>query len=104
LPSDMNPLKQADKVMPYFYAHQLPVGLGGLVLASFLCDAMQTLVSGVNSISAIATKDVMDRLYPEGMKRILLEVAARHHLLKRRGYHAARELAGRISDALGRKG
>jgi HPr kinase/phosphorylase len=35
---------------------------------------------------------------------ILLEVAARHHLLKRRGYHAARELAGRISDALGRKG
>ena len=34
---------------------------------------------------------------------ILLEVAARHHLLKRRGYHAARELAGRISDALGRK-
>lgn len=35
---------------------------------------------------------------------ILLEVAARHHLLKRRGYHAARELAGRIHDALGRKG
>lgn len=35
---------------------------------------------------------------------ILLEVAARHHLLKRRGYHAARELAGRISEALGRKG
>ena len=35
---------------------------------------------------------------------ILLEVAARHHLLKRRGYHAAKELAGRIHDALGRKG
>jgi len=34
---------------------------------------------------------------------ILLEVAARHHLLKRRGYHAAKELAGRIHDALGRK-
>jgi HPr kinase/phosphorylase len=34
---------------------------------------------------------------------ILLEVAARHHLLKRRGYHAAKELAGRIQDALGRK-
>lgn len=70
LPAEMDPMKQADKVMPYFYAHQLPVGLGGLVLASFLCDAMQTLVSGVNSISAIATKDVIDRLYPDGKQRI----------------------------------
>jgi len=34
---------------------------------------------------------------------ILLEVAARHHLLKRKGYHAAKELAGRIQDALGRR-
>jgi len=34
---------------------------------------------------------------------VLLEVAARHHLLKRRGYHAAKELAGRIHEALGRK-
>ncbi len=35
---------------------------------------------------------------------ILLEVAARHHLLKRKGYHAAKELAGRIHEALGKKG
>jgi HPr kinase/phosphorylase len=34
---------------------------------------------------------------------VLLEVAARHHLLKRRGYHPARELAGHVHDALGRK-
>jgi HPr kinase/phosphorylase len=34
---------------------------------------------------------------------ILLEVAARHLLLKRKGYHPAKELAGRIHDALGRK-
>ncbi len=31
---------------------------------------------------------------------VLLEVAARHHLLKRKGYHPARELAGRIQEAL----
>lgn len=68
LPSDMDPMKHADKVMPYFYSHQLPAGLGGLILVSFLCDAMQTLVSGVNSISAIATKDVFERLYPQGEK------------------------------------
>ena len=34
---------------------------------------------------------------------ILLEVAARHLLLKRKGYHPAKELAGRIHDALGKK-
>jgi len=33
---------------------------------------------------------------------ILLEVAARNHLLRARGYHPARELAGRIQQALGR--
>lgn len=48
-----------DKLMPHFYATQLPLGFGGLILANFLCDAMQTLVSGVNSITAVATQDVL---------------------------------------------
>jgi HPr kinase/phosphorylase len=34
---------------------------------------------------------------------ILLEVAARNHLLRSRGYHPARELAGRIQQAMGRR-
>jgi HPr kinase/phosphorylase len=34
---------------------------------------------------------------------VLLEVAARHHLLKRKGYHPAKELAGRIHEALSKK-
>jgi HPr kinase/phosphorylase len=34
---------------------------------------------------------------------VLLEVAARHHLLKRKGYHPAKELAGKIQAALGKK-
>ena len=46
--------------MPHFYATQLPLGFGGLILANFLCDAMQTLVSGVNSITAVATQDVLE--------------------------------------------
>ena len=52
--------------MPHFYATQLPLGFGGLILANFLCDAMQTLVSGVNSITAVATQDVLEhsRLAP----------------------------------------
>jgi HPr kinase/phosphorylase len=35
---------------------------------------------------------------------ILLEVAARHLLLRSRGYHPARELAERIQQALGKAG
>lgn len=68
LPQGMAPVEQADRVMPYFFAHQLPAGLAGLILASFLCDAMQTLDSGVNSITAVTTKDVFERLFPGGGK------------------------------------
>jgi SSS family solute:Na+ symporter len=38
--------------MPAFFADVLPVGCGGLILVSFLCDALQTLSSGVNGIAA----------------------------------------------------
>lgn len=62
LADDMKATDSGDKVMPYFYAHQLPIGCGGLVLANFLCDAMQTLVSGVNSITAVASNDLIQRL------------------------------------------
>jgi SSS family solute:Na+ symporter len=57
-------VKQGDKVLPYFFAHQLPAGIGGVILAVLLCDAMQTLVSGVNSISAVFTGDLYGRLWP----------------------------------------
>ena len=59
-------VKHGDRVLPYFFAHQLPAGIGGVVLAVLLCDAMQTLVSGVNSISAVFTNDIFERLFPSG--------------------------------------
>jgi SSS family solute:Na+ symporter len=58
LPAGLTPESGADQLMPFFYAYQLPVGFGGLILVSFLCDAMQTLGSGVNSIAAVITTDV----------------------------------------------
>lgn len=58
---DPTQMSKADEVMPYFYAHQLPIGIGGLILAAFLCDAMQTLVSGVNSISAVVSGDLFEQ-------------------------------------------
>lgn len=55
LQGDLTPRETGDKLMPYFYSHELPIGCAGLILANFLCDAMQTLVAGVNSIAAVAT-------------------------------------------------
>lgn len=60
LPQGASPTSVGDALMPHFYATQLPLGFGGLILANFLCDAMQTLVSGVNSITAVATQDVLE--------------------------------------------
>jgi SSS family solute:Na+ symporter len=74
LPAGASPQDIGDAVLPHFFAHQLPAGLGGLILAGFLCDAMQTLVSGVNSITAVATKDALDRL-PAQRQRWLSDVA-----------------------------
>lgn len=62
-------VNHGDKVMPHFFAHQLPAGMGGVILAVLLCDAMQTLVSGVNSISAVFTGDLSIRMQGEGAKR-----------------------------------
>jgi len=61
-------IKHGDRVLPYFFAHQLPAGIGGVVLAVLLCDAMQTLVSGVNSISAVFTTDIVGHLHSRGQK------------------------------------
>jgi SSS family solute:Na+ symporter len=63
-------VKSGDKVLPYFFAHQLPAGIGGVVLAVLLCDAMQTLVSGVNSISAVFTNDLFRRISTSAGQRL----------------------------------
>ncbi|MCE9606463.1 MAG: sodium/solute symporter [Planctomycetia bacterium] len=69
-----------DKIMPYFYAHQLPLGFGGLILANFLCDAMQTLVSGVNSMTAVASNDLFRG---DGSKRSAAEADRRQLVVAR---------------------
>jgi SSS family solute:Na+ symporter len=60
LPAGSKPTDVGDKLMPHFFANQLPLGFGGLILANFLCDAMQTLVSGVNSVTAVASQDILE--------------------------------------------
>lgn len=50
-----------DKLFPHFLGHMLPAGCAGLVIAAFFCDAMQTLESGVNAITAVANTDLSRR-------------------------------------------
>ncbi|MCE9525159.1 MAG: sodium/solute symporter [Planctomycetales bacterium] len=59
LPEGQTPVGMADKLYPYFLGHQLPAGCAGLVISAFLCDAIQTLESGVNAITAVVTKDLL---------------------------------------------
>lgn len=49
----------ADKLFPTFLATHLPVGCAGLIISAFLCDAIQTLESGANSITAVVTTDLL---------------------------------------------
>jgi SSS family solute:Na+ symporter len=59
LPADLSlTVKQdADKIFPYFIAHQLPPALAGGVLAALFSAAMSTISSGVNSMAAVFTVD-----------------------------------------------
>ncbi len=51
----------ADQVFPRFIATELPPGISGLVLAALLAAAMSSLSSAINSISAVAVTDFLDR-------------------------------------------
>ncbi len=59
LPTGETANTMADRLFPFFLGHQLPAGFAGLILSVFLCDAIQTLESGVNSIVAVATRDLL---------------------------------------------
>jgi len=52
---------KADDVFPYFIAHQLPVGVTGLITAALFAAAMSSLDSGVNSVSTVITVDFFQR-------------------------------------------
>lgn len=60
----------ADKVFPHFIGHQLPPGVGGLILAALIAAAMSSIDSGVNSVSAVITTDFFARLAPHRQGRM----------------------------------
>ena len=73
LPDNWTPVNSADKLFPFFLGHQLPAGCAGLIVSAFICDAMQTLESGVNAITAVVTNDIVPRLR-RGKPRIMSEL------------------------------
>ena len=61
LPDGQAPTAMGDKLFPHFLGAQLPAGCAGLILSALLCDAIQTLESGVNSITAVLSRDLFPR-------------------------------------------
>ena len=61
LPEGQTVLGSADKLVPYFISHLLPVGIAGLVVAGMFAAAMSSIDSGVNSITAVVTTDFIGR-------------------------------------------
>ena len=53
----VQPNAVGDRIYPTFVAHQLPVGLAGLVVAGILAAAMSTVASSLNSLASASTHD-----------------------------------------------
>ncbi len=55
------PFAASDRVFPRFIAEELPVGLGGLVIAAVFAAAMSTLSSSLSSLASTSTIDLWGR-------------------------------------------
>lgn len=63
---DPNIPTEPDKVISYFIAQELPVGISGLLIAAILAATMSSMTSGVNALAGAFTNDWMARF---GRKR-----------------------------------
>ena len=63
-PAMLVPLDQTDRILPWFIAQQLPVGLAGLIIAALFAAAMSSLDSSMNSIATAITTDWYRRFRP----------------------------------------
>lgn len=65
LPAGKTIAQDADQLFPYFISNHLPVGLSGLVLCGMFAAAMSSIDSGINSITAVVSTDLVDRFRSE---------------------------------------
>ena len=61
LPIDATLKSQADKLFPHFIAKDLPPVVTGLVVSGLLAAAMSSIDSGINSITAVVTTDLLPK-------------------------------------------
>ena len=54
--------KNPDEILPYFAVRELPPGMAGLLVASFIAATMNTLTSGINSLAGAIINDFVARL------------------------------------------
>lgn len=66
LPAHLSLTRNGDALFPHFVSHFLPVGAPGLILAGLLAATMSSLSSGINSISAVVSKDFLENRKPGG--------------------------------------
>ncbi len=61
LPDGIDLAQNGDKVFPYYIAFMLPPGISGLVVVAMFAAAMSSIDSGVNSITAVVSRDFLER-------------------------------------------
>lgn len=63
LPDAFRAEGMADKVFPYFIAHELPAGLTGLLVAAIFAAGMSTVSTSINSSATIILTDYYKRYF-----------------------------------------
>jgi len=94
---DPNIPVKPDKVISYFIANELPVGISGLLIAAILAATMSSMTSGVNALAGAFTNDWMARF---GRKRTEVET----YQLSRRASLAIGVLATLMAGLIERMG
>lgn len=66
---------RADAVFPHFIMNELPPGVIGLIISALIAGAVSTLISELNSLSAIGLEDYYKRFWPGRSDRHYLSVS-----------------------------
>lgn len=59
---DANLPVQPDRIISYFIANELPVGVAGLLIAAIMAATMSSMTSGINALAGAVTNDWVARL------------------------------------------
>jgi SSS family solute:Na+ symporter len=61
LAAGMSVARNGDDLFPYFISHHLPIGVTGLVVSAVVAAAFSSVDSGINSVTAVFKRDILER-------------------------------------------